>query len=187
MNSAKQIDRLLDTFEKRWTGISIVVLLFWLWQSVWLFMFFTQAMKASDYASLFQFLSKMDRYTASFVVRIVLTFISTNGSIFLTLQKLKWVEIGMIFLTLILFKSFHPRFRYFIVIVCATMMFSTYIGIQAGFHSDSLEQVISTISWISDIDLIGLVLLILILLYGLALKVYQWMMIWISNKNVQDL
>lgn len=184
MNIAKRIDRIFDTFEKRWTGISIVVLLFWLWQSIWLFMFFIQAITVSDYQSLFQFLSKMEGYTVSFVVRMVLTFISTNGSILLALQQLKWIEIGMIFLTIILCQSFLPKFRYFMAIILGLMMFSTYIGIQIGFHGDSLEQVISTISWISNIDLIGLVFIILILLYGLSLKVYQWIMIWISDKNV---
>lgn len=184
MNIAKRIDCLVDTFEKRWTGISIVVLLFWLWQSIWLFMFFIQAITVSDYQSLFQFLSKMEGYTVSFVVRMVLAFISANGSMILALQQLEWIEIGMIFLTLILCHSFLSRSRYFMAIIIGFMIFSTYIGIQAGFDSDSLEQVISTISWISIIDLIGLVLLIISLLYGLSLKVYQWIMIWISTKNV---
>lgn len=155
MKIFRWIDQFIDTFQKRIILLSILVLAYWIWQSIWQGVFMFHLSKVNSYDELFSFYSHLEAYDNSFLIRIVLSMISFNGisfySMFLSIIAcLRMTDYCFILCTLLLYINSEQKNKWlFFPLVYIVMFIFMGVCIRFGMNSDSIGDLISILKGLS--------------------------------------
>jgi hypothetical protein len=170
------LDKGIDTFQKRQALFLSIVSAYWLWQLVWQCMLILKLINLNDYSSLFSFLPTLQGYESSFLVRFIMSVISSGliswSSITQGLSSIGILNWMMIALSLLAAFTFKKTDLIIICMSCILVVF--FFLIKTGFEASSVSEVIALLNYFGKIELVLHALCILWFLFCFLIQLHRW-------------
>lgn len=136
------IDFFLSKKEYRKRFLSLILILYWIWQILWQILAYTQLIHLKDYQSLLSYANQLNLYTGSVLFRILLTFISHKSFTFDIFLKITLWDYIILFLTILYSLSFKSKNAYICIKLYISTFFVSIISVIVAYLQQSLNGVI---------------------------------------------
>lgn len=151
-----KFDELTNTTQKRYRLLGSICALWLCWQNIKLCSFLVMALQVQTVDGLFSLYENVASYTSIPVIQIAMEFLSVQDfgfstliSLFLKIPVSDWIVFGLC----ILYFSAEPKPKKAGWIACVYMVLAlvAFLGLQAGLHAGSFNEVILIIKLLSSI------------------------------------
>lgn len=154
------IDSFFNSFQKRRRNLIILVSLFWIWQYLWQILFFLRLFQVRNYDSLFLFMNIMSDYTSSYLIQFSYEMISKGTISFINIGESFVDLISLSFLlcmilTILFCLQANKRKVILFTFFNFMWIFGLVIFLGAGFHSASINELVTILHNLSIIGLLG--------------------------------
>ena len=154
------IDSFFNSFQKRRRNLIILVSLFWIWQYLWQILFFLELFQVKSYDSLFSFMNIMSGYTSSYLIQFSYEMISKGTISFINIGESFVDLISLSFLlcmilTILFCLQANKRKVILFTFFNFMWIFGLVIFLGAGFHSASINELVTILHDLSITGLLG--------------------------------